>query len=1102
MKSATLLTLGILLTFVSIGQSPQCVTLRGKSGTGQYRQWLISSYNQTASDTTGPEIVAAGWTCNAQGYPTCNFRSLIWYNLSQVPANATIVSARLYLYAHKSAVNGNVGMPTYGSSNSAVLQRVSNAWGPSVGWGNIPAAYTTSQKVLAQSTSTAQDYEIDVKDFVQQWVSEPASNHGMLLKLQNEINYNSLVFHSGKSAESLQPRLEICYTTPPPPVNCANAVIIRGDRLSGRFKQLHLTTMNNTQGDTSQPEMTAAAWTCNANGFPTCNFRSLFRYDVSQVPAGATITSATLYLYAHKNAKNGYAGQPTYGDNNAALLQRVINNWTLTNTGWGNQPAVTTAGQRVLPQSTGTAQNYTVDLKDLVQYWVNQPDSNYGVLLRLASEQAYNSMIFYSGQGADSVQPRLEICYTSTAPARCGISFRDSVVTNSWTHQFIATPDAGNNRRPVRLCWSFGDGKDTCINYNPASPFNYYGVSHTYKQAATYQVRLIAEFEGSCVDTTILQVTVKAPTTPPACDKQLVIKGSPGAQFRQLLLSSYAPFAADTTQPEIVSAAWTCNAIGESICNFRSLLRYDLRALPANAIITGAKLYLYAKANNINGYSGSPTFGSNNTSLLQRVIAPWQAAGTGWSNQPAVTSTAQKVLSQSSEPRQHYVIDMKDFVQYWVNKPDSNYGVLLRLQSEGYYNSMVFNSGQATDSLRPRLEICYTVPNTGTDSCRANFTDSIVGSNSLNRNFTAATWNSRNKRPIRICWSFGDGKDTCINYPAAGNLPWYGTGHQYQTAGTYNVCVTIQYDGGCSASYCRKITVLGAPAPQPCTTTILLKGDRASGRFKQLHISTMAPYAADTTQPEITAAAWTCYGIGYSTCDFRAIMRYDVSMVPANAIINSAKLTLYANANAKNGYIGNPTYGENNTALLQRVTAPWAMAGTGWANQPATTADKQKVLAQSSSPRQNYVVDVTDFVQGWVKTPASNNGMLLRLQTEQYYNSMVFHSGSSPDSVRPRLEICYTLPDADTNKVEMKLYPNPSFGQLQAWILANKDETGDAKLYDMQGNLKKTITNQIRCRAGINLVPIQINRGGVPTGNYYVKIRVGTTTKTFKIFLL
>jgi hypothetical protein len=93
--------------------------------------------------------------------------------------------------------------------------------------------------------------------------------------------------------------------------------------------------------------------------------------------------------------------------------------------------------------------------------------------------------------------------------------------------------------------------------------------------------------------------------------------------------------------------------------------------------------------------------------LLQKVIQPWEVSGTGWLNQPSTTDTNQKTLPQSTNTAENYVVDVTDFVQEWVNHPETNYGMLLRLETEQYYNSMIFNSGQASDSLKPRLEICY-----------------------------------------------------------------------------------------------------------------------------------------------------------------------------------------------------------------------------------------------------------------------------------------------------------------------------------------------------------------------------------------------------------
>src|SRR5207253_233954 len=97
----------------------------------------------------------------------------------------------------------------------------------------------------------------------------------------------------------------------------------------------------------------------------------------------------------------------------------------------------------------------------------------------------------------------------------------------------------------------------------------------------------------------------------------------------------------------------------------------------------------------------------------------------------------------------------------------------------------------------------------------------------------------------------------------------------------------------------------------------------------------------------------------------------------------------------------------NNLAFLQKITAGWKPGTVSWNRPPAVTTATQKLLPQSTSPSQNYVVDVTDFVQSWVNNPASNFGMLLRLQTDKHFNSLIFFSGQAPTAVQPGLEICY-----------------------------------------------------------------------------------------------
>jgi uncharacterized repeat protein (TIGR03803 family) len=439
-----------------------------------------------------------------------------------------------------------------------------------------------------------------------------ASNQGVIFSLNPSTSaYTKLQDFNGSNGSHPQytSLLEVSAGSSNPVDNTCTAlqtVTIKGTAGSTNFKQILLNSRHPSGSDTTQPEIPATAWTCNVFNVPLCQTRGLFKYDLTSIPQNAVIESATLQLFARSDNQNGQTGNPMFGTNNSSLLQMVTTPWSVSNTGWANQPSTTTVGQKVLPQSTSNLQNYVVDVKEFVQTWVTDPSKNNGMLLRLMTEEIYNSMVFQSGRAPDAQKPTLMIRYIV-----------------------------------------------------PAS--------------------------------------------------RMVIRGTLGSPlFSQALLNSRGAFISDTTQPEIPAGAWTCSSLGAPTCQVRGLFRFNVSALPVNARISSARLFLYAKADNINGTSGSPMFGTNNTSVLQKVTAPWNIAQVGWANQPATTSTGEKLLPQSTSTLQNYEIDVTDFVQGWASDPSSNFGMLLKLVTEQYYNSMIFHSGQAADSLKPRLEICYT----------------------------------------------------------------------------------------------------------------------------------------------------------------------------------------------------------------------------------------------------------------------------------------------------------------------------------------------------------------------------------------------------------
>ena len=111
----------------------------------------------TTPQPNSPEFDAIDWTVTGNEFTS---RSLLQFDLSQIPTGATINSAFLSLYGCPGSSNtqGSTG------SNTCYLQRVTSAWDEStVTWNNQPSTANQNQVTLIQSSSTTQNYlDIDV----------------------------------------------------------------------------------------------------------------------------------------------------------------------------------------------------------------------------------------------------------------------------------------------------------------------------------------------------------------------------------------------------------------------------------------------------------------------------------------------------------------------------------------------------------------------------------------------------------------------------------------------------------------------------------------------------------------------------------------------------------------------------------------------------------------------------------------------------------------------------------------------------------------------------------------------------------------------------
>jgi gliding motility-associated-like protein len=172
------------------------------------------------------------------------------------------------------------------------------------------------------------------------------------------------------------------------------------------------------------------------------------------------------------------------------------------------------------------------------------------------------------------------------------------------------------------------------------------------------------------------------------------------------------------------------------------LLKFDeLSTIPANATIMRAELKLYGvPTNNIGNscYPNSP-YNSNcpNTSYIQRVTSTWNEQTVTWNTQPTTTTANQITIPQSTTQWNWNFTDtsanLVAMVQDMVSNPTSNFGFMMKLQTETHYKSLVFASSDHSNSaLHPELIVTYNI--TGYQSDTTIFDTAICEGNTYSAN--------------------------------------------------------------------------------------------------------------------------------------------------------------------------------------------------------------------------------------------------------------------------------------------------------------------------------------------------------------------------------
>ena len=178
----------------------------------------------------------------------------------------------------------------------------------------------------------------------------------------------------------------------------------------------------------------------------------LVRFDLAgRVPQGSTITAATLELYATNRNRalservSAYRVLREWVEREANWNRAMVGGW------WGATGCNSSADRELVAADTLTVsqvgQWYRFNVTGMVQGWVNNPGSNYGLLVKGVNEsQPIEYMFFTSESGMAGNRPILRVDYVAgppPAPDVCTVSFSPATK--------IASPSGGAFTVDVQL---------------------------------------------------------------------------------------------------------------------------------------------------------------------------------------------------------------------------------------------------------------------------------------------------------------------------------------------------------------------------------------------------------------------------------------------------------------------------------------------------------------------------------------------------------------------------------------------------------------------------------------------------------------------------
>ncbi len=303
-----------------------------------------------ASNYGSSQYAYAGWTSAGR------YRTYMEFDISSMEPGYYIVSSLVLLF--ENSYSGSVNL-------DFLVQRITTAWNEStVNYNSGITTTTTDQRYTLAGMSTSNSWlTFDVTEFMRAWYNGTAPNNGIMIRRYTEGTTASYIaLRSDDYATiSYRPRMEVIYS----PINYTS------------FAPTKDTYVSSTNSSANYGTSTSIRF----GREPTGIYRSYLKFDVSSIPATATIHSAYLSLM-----NIGYSGAGTYGIG----AYNVTGNWDESTLMYNNQPTFNLTPTPLIFCSARFGL-FVWDMQDMVRSWLSSPSTNNGIVLKLNDETDTNA---------------------------------------------------------------------------------------------------------------------------------------------------------------------------------------------------------------------------------------------------------------------------------------------------------------------------------------------------------------------------------------------------------------------------------------------------------------------------------------------------------------------------------------------------------------------------------------------------------------------------------------------------------------------------------------------------------------------------------------